>query len=261
MYIYIFRPTSLPGILNPQLFLPSFDLNRLIRIVIVFYIQNSILRNSVEMYFSFLAKRKYVVISLKKKSIKKHSNECRSEFLRGHGCSPEELIKPKVEREWRQAGPVKCFRCVLEAPRARRWAEIGRDIEGTGIMGRSSKGPRGRWIVIFTGGGCSMGRDPYYESALNRDSLDKSADNEEEKRMGKRESLPPASLGYFEATMETASISNIALEKLKHINEAKNIFAVPLNEEFLKEIAGHYICSRYSFSFRTGLRYPRRSSR
>lgn len=90
-----------------------------------------------------------------------------------------------------------------------------------------------------------MGRDPYYESALNRDSLDKSADNEEEKRMGKRESLPPASLGYFEATMETASISNIALEKLKHVDEAKNIFAVPLNEEFLKEIAGHYICSRY----------------
>lgn len=93
-----------------------------------------------------------------------------------------------------------------------------------------------------------MGRDPpYYESALNRDSLDKSADNEEKKRMGKRESLPPASLGYFEAMMETAStIQYKKLEKLKRVDEAKNILALPLNEEFLKGIAGPYICSRSS---------------
>lgn len=50
--------------------------------------------------------------------------------------SLEELIKTKVQRGGDKPGRAKCFRCVLEAPRARRWAEIGRDIEGTGITGR-----------------------------------------------------------------------------------------------------------------------------
>lgn len=73
----------------------------------------------------------------------------RFEFLRGHGCSPEELIKRKGSGD--KQGRVKCFRCVLEAPRARRWAEIGRDIEGTGITGRSSKGPPGVLDRYFHG--------------------------------------------------------------------------------------------------------------
>lgn len=94
--------------------------------------------------------------------------------------SLEELIKTKVQRGGDEPGRAKCFRCVLEAPRARRWAEIGRDIEGTGITGRRTVLERtpGALDRYFHGSRLLNGRGPrYYESALNRDSVDKSADN------------------------------------------------------------------------------------
>lgn len=94
-----------------------------------------------------------------------------------------------------------------DRPRYRGYGNYGTVLERT---------PGGVGSLFSRGGGCSMGRDPpYYESALNRDSLDKSADNEEKKRMGKRESLPPASLGYFEAMMETASTIQYRVGKIK----------------------------------------------
>lgn len=89
-------------------------------------------------------------------------------------ASSLELIKTKVQRGGDEPGRAKCFRCVLEAPRARRWAEIGRDIEGTGITGRRTVLERtpGALDRYFHGSRLLNGRGPrYYESALNRDKI------------------------------------------------------------------------------------------
>ena len=125
--------------------------------------------------------------------------------MREHGrlFASEELIKRKARRRGGDVpGLAKCFRCVLEAPRARRWTKIVRDIEGIRELWddeRSSKDPGGVGSLFSREAACSMGRDPsrgdrrYYESALNRDSssgyndsLDKSLDTGNKKKRKKK---------------------------------------------------------------------------